>query len=178
MIALMNKKRLDLRKPPLLLLTAGFTTLLAGCSTVPLALHLRAASCINPMIGPCPDPESRILKFYVYQLKTEAPLSQLTWEEMSQEKGGLEKLKGSVTDEQHGSKVWTWFIDRNEQRTEKVRRLAATSHLLVVSAGRREGSQSIAQIALRPGQRQVQLCFKGNDVFIEPGCEKRLEDWQ
>lgn len=154
------------RKVAILLLAMSMALFSTGCLRK-FKLEASSGPCLNPPDLYCKEDGSgsRVLEVRVYQLNSWIDPTSLTWEELLDEDSAFDFLKSYLTDAQEKSLVYTKFtLENNDEYTHKLYRMRGTKYLLVMTAGRNKGQNSILVLPIAWTQRKEALYFEYYDV--------------
>ncbi|MFM7201051.1 MAG: hypothetical protein ACKO6N_09700 [Myxococcota bacterium] len=154
------------RKLVVLFLAMSMALFSTGCLRK-FKLEATSGPCLNPPDLYCKEDGSgsRVLEVRVYQLNSWIDPTSLTWEELLDEDSAFDFLKSYLTDAQEKSLVYTKFtLENNDEYTHKLYRMRGTKYLLVMTAGRNKGQNSILVLPIAWTQRKEALYFEYYDV--------------
>lgn len=146
---------------------------LAGIGCSGLNVQITTAPCINPQTvnGQChaaPE-DSRVLELRAYPLKRCANPQELSWKDLQADGPGkpLQLLLTGV-----GSPDWPQRLLLEPTRSYALALTppAGTGCLLIVTRGRREGTQSVVQIPLSPFTERITLYVHEFDICVGDTC--------
>lgn len=123
--------------------------------------------CLNPPDLYCKEDGSgsRVLEVRVYQLNGWIDPASLTWEDLLDEDAAYDFLKSYLTDANERSVVYTKFtLENNDEHTHKLYRLRGTKYLMIMTAGRNKGQNSILVVPISWAQREEKFFFEYYDV--------------
>lgn len=143
-----------------------------GCALRTIHLRAEAGECLNPLDDYCNEygSNSILMAVQVYQLHHEVDVSTLEWEAFVTPNQDVAALGDLLTDPEDPAVVKKRFTLTAGQKIHlKMKRKLRTRYLLVVTAGREEGSQSMALTRVPWGRKGRLLCFEYYDVSAPKG---------
>lgn len=143
-----------------------FVALGTGCLRK-FKVEATSGPCLNPPDLYCKEDGSgsRVLEVRVYQLNGWIDPASLTWEDLLDEDAAYDFLKSYLTDANERSVVYTKFtLENNDEHTHKLYRLRGTKYLMLMTAGRNKGQNSILVVPISWAQREEKFFFEYYDV--------------